>query len=136
MIPRPSLGLRARLLFAFALLSVVTAAAVAGGIYVQARNDILQRAQDAAVRAMTSRLETLFPLRTATPGPAELGEIAATVTDGDNSRDRRLPRDTLAAPSAAGGARPTTGGPQAGRGRADPGSRGDSTGAAAGGGRR
>lgn len=84
-IPRPSLGLRARLLFAFALLSVVTAAAVAGGIYVQARNDILQRTQDAAVRAMTSRLETLFPLRTATPGPAELGEIAATVTDGDNS---------------------------------------------------
>ena len=61
----PSLGLRARLLFAFALLCVVTAAAVAGGIYVQARNDILQRTQDAAVQAMTSRLETLFPLRTA-----------------------------------------------------------------------
>ena len=81
MIPRPSLGLRARLLFAFALLSVVTAAAVAGGIYVQARNDILQRTQDAAVRAMTSRLETLFPLRTATPGPAELGEIAATAAE-------------------------------------------------------
>jgi hypothetical protein len=47
--PRPSLGLRARLLFAFALLCVVTAAAVAGGIYVQARNDILQRTQDDAI---------------------------------------------------------------------------------------
>ncbi|MGP3960913.1 ATP-binding protein [Nonomuraea sp. 3N208] len=81
MTPRPSLGLRARLLFAFALLCVVTAAAVAGGIYVQARNDILQRTQDAAVQAMKSRLETLFPLPNPAPGPAELAEIAATVTD-------------------------------------------------------
>ncbi|WP_433428052.1 ATP-binding protein [Nonomuraea sp. CA-141351] len=85
MAPRPSLGLRARLLFAFALLCVVTAAAVAGGIYVDARNAILQRTQDAAVRAMTSRLEELFPLRNPAPGPAELGEIAATVTDGNSS---------------------------------------------------
>ena len=85
MAPRPSLGLRARLLFAFALLCVVTAAAVAGGIYVQARNAILQRAQDAAVQAMTSRLEALFPLRSSAPGPAELGEIAGIVTD-PNSR--------------------------------------------------
>jgi two-component system sensor histidine kinase MtrB len=72
-------------LFAFALLCVVTAAAVAGGIYVQARNDILQRAQDAAVQAMRSRMETLFPLRSPAPGPAELGEIARTVTDGNGS---------------------------------------------------
>jgi signal transduction histidine kinase len=79
--PRPSLGLRARLLFAFALLCVVTAAAVAGGIYVQARNAILQRTQDAAVQAMTSRLEALFPLRSAAPGPAELAEIAAAAAD-------------------------------------------------------
>ncbi|WP_336208738.1 HAMP domain-containing sensor histidine kinase [Nonomuraea sp. LPB2021202275-12-8] len=81
MTPRPSLGLRARLLFAFALLCVVTAAAVAGGIYVLARNDILQRTQDAAVQAMRSRLEALFPLRSPAPGPAELDEIARTVTD-------------------------------------------------------
>jgi len=79
--PRPSLGLRARLLFAFALLCVVTAAAVAGGIYVQARNAILQRTQDAAVQAMTSRLQALYPLRSATPGPDELGEIAEAATD-------------------------------------------------------
>ena len=79
--PRPSLGLRARLLFAFALLCVVTAAAVAGGIYVVARNAILQRAQDAAVQTMTSRLESVFPLRNPAPGPAELGQIADTVTD-------------------------------------------------------
>ncbi|MEV5888582.1 ATP-binding protein [Nonomuraea fuscirosea] len=80
---RPSLGLRARLLFAFALLCVVTAAAVAGGSYVNARNDILQRAQDAAVEAMRSRLEALFPLRTATPGQAELEEIARAMTEGN-----------------------------------------------------
>jgi signal transduction histidine kinase len=79
--PRPSLGLRARLLFAFALLCVVTAAAVAGGIYVQARNAILLRTQDAAVQAMTSRLEALYPLRSAAPGPDELGEIAAAAAD-------------------------------------------------------
>ncbi|GAA3803348.1 HAMP domain-containing sensor histidine kinase [Sphaerisporangium flaviroseum] len=81
MTPRPSLGLRARLLFGFALLCVVTAAAVAGGIYVQARNAILQRTQDAAVQSMTSRLEALYPLRSAAPGPDELGEIAAAAAD-------------------------------------------------------
>jgi len=85
-IPPPSLGLRARLLFAFALLCVLTAAAVSGGMYVQARNAILQRTQDAAVQAMTSRLEALFPLRSPTPGPAELGVIARTVIDRNSSR--------------------------------------------------
>ncbi|MEO3875862.1 HAMP domain-containing sensor histidine kinase [Nonomuraea sp. B12E4] len=81
MAPRPSLGLRARLLFAFALLSVVTAAAVAGGLYLLARNEILQRTQDAAVRAMKERLEEVFPLQNPAPGPDELGEIARTVSD-------------------------------------------------------
>jgi signal transduction histidine kinase len=83
--PRPSLGLRARLLFAFALLCVVTAAAVAGGMYVQARNEILQRAQDGAVQAMTERLEAVFPLQTSEPGQADLGRIARAVTDGNIS---------------------------------------------------
>ncbi|MFI7611159.1 ATP-binding protein [Nonomuraea terrae] len=81
MTPRPSFGLRARLLSAFALLCVVTAAVVAGGMYVEARTAILQRAQDAAVQAMKNRLETLYPLRTPTPGPAELTDIAHTMTD-------------------------------------------------------
>jgi two-component system sensor histidine kinase MtrB len=89
-------GLRARLLFAFALLCVVTATAVAGGMYVQARNAILQRTQDAAVRAMTTRLERVFPLRSATPGPQELGEIADAASDGNGGavayfRDARSP---------------------------------------------
>ena len=74
------LGLRARLLFAFALLCVVTAVAVSGVMYVHARNSILQRAQDAAVEATRGRLEALFPLRTATPGPADLAEIARAMS--------------------------------------------------------
>jgi two-component system sensor histidine kinase MtrB len=78
-------GLRARLLVAFALLSVLTAAAVAGGSYVQARNLILQQAQDAAVQAMTTRLAAIFPLRDPAPGPGELDEIAGAVTDRDSS---------------------------------------------------
>ncbi|MFF3442439.1 ATP-binding protein [Streptosporangium sp. NPDC002721] len=96
MTPRPSLGLRARLLFAFALLCVVTAAAVAGGLYVLARNDILKRTQDAAVQAMTGRLEALYPLRSAAPDQEELGEIAAAAA-GQNGfavavyRDRHSP---------------------------------------------
>lgn len=85
MASRPGLGLRARLLFAFTLLSVVTAAAVAGGIYVQARNAILQRTQDAAAQAMTSRLEALYPLPVLAPGPEELAGIADAVRDPDSS---------------------------------------------------
>ncbi|GII61074.1 two-component sensor histidine kinase [Sphaerisporangium krabiense] len=84
MTPRPSLGLRARLLFAFALLCVVTAAAVTGGIYVEARNAILQRTQDAAVQTMRSRLQALYPLGNPAPGPRELGMIAGAVTDGND----------------------------------------------------
>ncbi|MEU9831877.1 HAMP domain-containing sensor histidine kinase [Streptosporangium sp. NPDC048047] len=83
MTPRPSLGLRTRLLSAFALLCVVTATAVAGGGYVQARIAILERTQDAAVKAMTGRLQALYPLRSAVPGPEELGEIAEAAADPD-----------------------------------------------------
>ncbi|MGW2222228.1 ATP-binding protein [Nonomuraea sp. NPDC001684] len=84
MTPVPSPGLRARLLFAFALLCVVTTAAVTGGLYVQARTDILQRAQDAALQATRARLETLFPLRTPAPDRTELGRIAATMAERDS----------------------------------------------------
>ncbi|MEV6230921.1 HAMP domain-containing sensor histidine kinase [Saccharopolyspora shandongensis] len=98
-----SLGLRARLLLAFVLLCLVTATAVAGGIYVQARNAILQRAQDAAVEAMTSSLSDIYPLRSSTPGPAELGEIAAAVTDRDSSA-AAMYRDT----SSSTGLTPTS----------------------------
>ncbi|PXY17928.1 sensor histidine kinase [Prauserella flavalba] len=78
-------SLRTRLLLAFATLSVLTAVAVAGASYVQSRNLVLQQAQDAAVVSMTTRLETLFPLRDPEPDEAGLREIAGVVTDRETS---------------------------------------------------
>ncbi|ONI71108.1 two-component sensor histidine kinase [Actinosynnema sp. ALI-1.44] len=52
-------SLRTRLLIAFALLSGVTAAAVAGAMYGQARNVILEKAQDSAVRQFTERVAAM-----------------------------------------------------------------------------
>ncbi|WP_406675033.1 HAMP domain-containing sensor histidine kinase [Nonomuraea sp. N2-4H] len=94
--PAASLGLRGRLLSAFVLLCVVTAAAVAGVSYGKARNEILQRAQDAAVEAMRERLAALYPLRTDTPGQDELERIAAGLNDTNSTavaffRGRRAP---------------------------------------------
>ncbi|WP_329059514.1 HAMP domain-containing sensor histidine kinase [Amycolatopsis sp. NBC_01480] len=73
-------GLQTRLLSAFALLSVVTAAAVAGFGYVQARTTILQSAQDKAVIEVTNRIEQLYPLPTLTPTRAELEQLAGHVS--------------------------------------------------------
>ncbi|MFD1930645.1 ATP-binding protein [Nonomuraea mangrovi] len=114
MTPRPSLGLRARLLFAFALLCVVTAASVAGGSYVQARNAILQRTQDAAVQAMTNRLQAHYPLPSAEPGLAELDEIAGAATDQNSIavavyREMHAPLAPPLAPSLASPLAPSPG---------------------------
>lgn len=78
-------SLRSRLLVAFALLVAVTAAAVAGGIYVQAREVILQQAQDAAVRTMTERLEGLYPIRSLPPTDADIIGIADVLSDRDTA---------------------------------------------------
>jgi signal transduction histidine kinase len=80
-----TLGLRARLLLGFVLLSTVTAAAVAGGMYVRARTAILQRAQDAAVQQFAGRLESLFPLPAGAPTGPQLDGIAALVSDRDSA---------------------------------------------------
>ncbi|HET9139566.1 HAMP domain-containing sensor histidine kinase [Actinophytocola sp.] len=87
-------SLRTRLLVAFALLGVCTAALVAGVGYVQARDAILQRTQDAAVLTLTERIETLNPIGAMPPSQATLDEIAARLSDGDDHavavyRDRR-----------------------------------------------
>ncbi|MFI9597749.1 ATP-binding protein [Nonomuraea sp. NPDC052265] len=117
MTPGPSLGLRARLLFAFALLCVVTTAAVAGGLYVLARNEILQRAQDAALQATKGRLESLFPLRTPAPDRTELGRIAATVAE-RNSSAVAIYREAYAQAGPPSGPPPNApGNPPPGRGR-------------------
>ncbi|MFC4000471.1 ATP-binding protein [Prauserella oleivorans] len=72
------------MLLAFVLLSAVTAAGVAGGIYVQARDTILQSAQDSAVEELKSRLSTVYPLP-GNPGRTELADIAAAVSDRDSA---------------------------------------------------
>ncbi|GAA0939062.1 HAMP domain-containing sensor histidine kinase [Nonomuraea longicatena] len=110
MTSRPSLGLRARLLFAFALLCVVTASAVAGGSYVQARRAILERAQDAAAQTMTNRLQAIFPLRSAEPDQEELDRIARAVADGNSSVVVRY-RRAYAQVGPAPGPPPGPGGP-------------------------
>lgn len=72
--------LRLRLLLAFALLTIVTAAAVAGAGYVRARDAIVQRAQDNAVIETTNRVEQLYPLPARPPDHAALERIAGRVS--------------------------------------------------------
>jgi two-component system sensor histidine kinase MtrB len=82
---RRAWGLRVRLLIAFTLLGVSTAAAVAGGSYVQARDVILQKAQDAAVVALTEQIAKLSGLQSFPPSQSELDVIAQTLSSRDDS---------------------------------------------------
>jgi two-component system, OmpR family, sensor histidine kinase MtrB len=77
-------SLRTRLLVAFALLGVSTAALVAGVDYVQARDVILQKTQDAAVLTMTERIENVFPIRGLPPSQVDLDKIAHRLSDRDD----------------------------------------------------
>ncbi|HWM05019.1 MAG TPA: HAMP domain-containing protein, partial [Actinophytocola sp.] len=86
-------SLRTRLLLAFALLGVSTAVLVAGVDYVQARDVILQKTQDAAVLTLTERIEALFPLGMPL-NQADLDDIAGRLSDRDDTvvavhRDRQ-----------------------------------------------
>ncbi len=74
-------GLRARLFVAFLALVVLTAAGVAGAMYVQARNEILQRSQDAAVSSVLSTLEAQLPLRTLPPTDVQLMSLAGALSN-------------------------------------------------------
>jgi two-component system sensor histidine kinase MtrB len=78
-------SLRTRLLVAFVLLGVSTTVLVAGVDYVQARNEILQRTQDAAVLTLTERINTLPPPGAVPPGQAELDDIADRLSDQDDT---------------------------------------------------
>ncbi|MFI7604374.1 ATP-binding protein [Micromonospora sp. NPDC049366] len=85
---RPGLraaGLRVRLLLAFVLLGLLTTAAVAGGSYFQARNVILQQAQDAAVVSLVDQLTEVYPIRELPPGQDELDRLAQLLSDRDES---------------------------------------------------
>jgi two-component system, OmpR family, sensor histidine kinase MtrB len=80
-------SLRTRLLVAFALVGVSTAVLVAGVDYVLARNEILQRTQDAAVRALTERIDALPPVDAVPPSQAELDDIAGRLSDRGDTAD-------------------------------------------------
>ncbi|MGX7671566.1 ATP-binding protein [Plantactinospora sp. DSM 117369] len=82
---RWSAGLRVRLLLAFASLGLTTTAVVAGASYVQARDVILQTAQDAAVVTLTEQIPQLTPIRSLPPSQAELDVIAAELSDRDDT---------------------------------------------------
>jgi two-component system, OmpR family, sensor histidine kinase MtrB len=78
-------SLRTRLLSAFALLGVSTAALVAGVDYVEVRDTILRHAQDTAVLTLTERIEGLFPLDGMPPDQARLDEIAGQLSRDDTA---------------------------------------------------
>jgi two-component system sensor histidine kinase MtrB len=74
-------GLRARLFVAFVALVVLTAAGVAGAMYVQARQEILQRAQDAAVESMLTDLQAQLPLQVLPPTDNQLIILAGALSN-------------------------------------------------------
>ncbi|AGM06120.1 ATP-binding protein [Amycolatopsis keratiniphila] len=76
-------GLRTRLLVAFSLLVVITAATVAGGTYVQSRTLILQQAQDATARVLVDKATALYPLGPLPPSDATLNRISGELSDRD-----------------------------------------------------
>jgi two-component system, OmpR family, sensor histidine kinase MtrB len=78
-------GLRGRLVVAFALVGVLTALAVAGGMYLKARSVILQQAQDAAVLALTDQVARLPPMTSLPPTREQLGGIASGFSDRDDT---------------------------------------------------
>ncbi|HEV3357279.1 MAG TPA: HAMP domain-containing sensor histidine kinase [Pseudonocardiaceae bacterium] len=80
----PFRGLRLRLLLGFAGLCVLTAALVAGGMYVLARREILQQSQDASVASLTRQIATIYPLRTLPPTKQSMTDIADQLTTRGN----------------------------------------------------
>ncbi|GIF73623.1 sensor histidine kinase [Asanoa siamensis] len=77
-----ALGLRGRLLLAFAVLGLTTTALVAGVSYGQARTVILQKAQDAAVLSLVDEVKRLPPVRELPPSQDQLDAIARVVSAG------------------------------------------------------
>jgi len=78
-------GLRTRLVVAFALVGVLAAMAVAGGMYLKARSVILQQAQDAAVLALTDGVNGIVPVGALPLTARQLEQIASGLSDRDDS---------------------------------------------------
>ncbi|GIF64337.1 two-component sensor histidine kinase [Asanoa ishikariensis] len=82
---RWGLGLRGRLLLAFAMLGLTTTALVAGVSYGQARTVVLQKAQDAAVLSLVDEVTRLDPVRELPPSPEQLNAIVAALAEGPDA---------------------------------------------------
>ncbi|WP_020658472.1 sensor histidine kinase [Amycolatopsis benzoatilytica] len=78
-------SLRTRLVLAFALLSVITAAAVAGIGYVRARTGIVQRAQDSAANELTAQIKLLYPLPPQPLSASAVDALAERMSKGKHS---------------------------------------------------
>lgn len=75
------MGLRTRLLLAFAVLALVTTTITAGVLYWRARTAILQATQDAAATALTDRMKTLLPLSSLPPRSRQMEDLVEALTE-------------------------------------------------------
>ncbi|KZB88590.1 ATP-binding protein [Amycolatopsis regifaucium] len=74
-------GLRTRLLLAFSLLVVITAATVAGVVYALSRTTILQQTQDSTARVLVDKAAALYPLGPLPPSDGTLSRISGELSD-------------------------------------------------------
>src|SRR5690606_27568605 len=79
--PPGRMGLRTRLLLAFAVLALVTTTITAGVLYWRARTAILQATQDAAATALTDRMKTLLPLSSLPPRSRQMEDLVEALTE-------------------------------------------------------
>ncbi|WP_246281693.1 sensor histidine kinase [Fodinicola acaciae] len=77
-------GLRARLVLIFALLGVVTAVAVSGGMYIQARTAILQTAQDTSANQLINSITAVVSIPNLPPTQSDLDTIANRLSNRNN----------------------------------------------------
>ncbi|MDG4823200.1 HAMP domain-containing sensor histidine kinase [Asanoa sp. WMMD1127] len=80
-----TLGLRGRLLLAFAVLGLTSTALVAGVSYGQARTVILQKAQDAAVLSLVDEVSRLPSVAQLPPSVPQLDAIARDLSQGPDA---------------------------------------------------
>ncbi|OIK24712.1 two-component sensor histidine kinase [Streptomyces malaysiense] len=83
-------GLRVRLVVAFGLVAVLTAAATGTLTFREARTGILQQSQDAVIKQLRARVDRLAPALAFPPSESELRRFAVDVAAGEQSPARRV----------------------------------------------
>ncbi|MEU3281278.1 ATP-binding protein [Streptomyces antibioticus] len=78
-------GLRARLVIAFGLVAVLTAAATGTLTFREARTGILQQSQDAVIKQLRARVDRLAPTLAFPPSESELRRFAVDIAAGEQS---------------------------------------------------